>query len=1435
MSLYFDNRIQNLVPSSINTFAIWHMNFPLLAVAAYSQNKGGFITIYNDHGELIHDLRSLEFSTFQISALSWHPNRKLLIVGKDNGSIKLWDEDSESNEFSEIGTPHRDSISILEWSQHGGRLISADTSGSLVGWRVDNKGQLLIMFHHDLKKSFIHIAFRSISKSYLNNVAKTGIVEDERALNLFGTWRPRTAVQTPYSQKDNYAFFIGSLDGILYYIDAKGHCKQVLNTDGLTLYGLLHHQSKDSIVVMTEGLNICQFQIDPFTGELTELIKVKLSCKNNELRTRNPLCWIGNNTLAILTGELDIRCWNLQNGNTYVLSPLPTPSSENISTSQEVCTSFTYCKINKTLAAGTNLGTVYFWKREFLACNNEYGWPTTPKFCNVHGTVKELMWGGAFLRHPVFAVNCITNVFILHEQHMCAAYNDDVCVSQISPTKLIIEEENQSFSLLTDIQVQILATNKNYVVISSGKQIVVYRINRNEILNTSIEQSFNCDAEKILIYESTLIILTTALIQLKTIKGNVIQNLPALPEEGEPITMELTAQYLTVASLNGILKIWDLSKRLAKLHTRTLAVSKVIKDFAEVIEAKCNSDCRCVSITVATSNLLPSSILYIWDIEGDQIFEFDFAQLSNSYENYAGMISKSQGRFIITHCWDVIDPRVLVCQIQTIENYDTRNFYNSQLMPNDIKNTVFISMFVTPEHGITIHDYRSIEDSYCRLIEVKSPFIIALNPEKENNRSKLTKLFMREFEDLGVCDETIKTAIMDFSFYISMANTDEAFKSIKAIKNEAVWKSLAKICVKTKQLNMAVICLGHMKFVRGTKAFKQGIHDPSLNLEAKIGILAVELGLYADAKRLFREAKRLDLLGSFLETCHRHSEAITLAENENKISEKLSYYNYAKILEQQGNVEKAIKMYTKANSDKFQVPKILLSQPKELHSYFAASNDKETKNWYAQYVESTRDIEGALRLYEDAKNTLAVTRLLCYLGRDGEACDLVIKTNHAASAYHLAAHYESINNISQAVHFYTVSKAYTNAIRICKENGMIEELWPLSVLAPRQLKIDIAKYYEDNEQSDKAILLYHQSGLLPKALSLAFNTQQYDSLQLITSDLNSDTDPMFITKCAYFFEKNNQIEKAIQLLAKSKEFIEVLNLIQKYNVPLTEDLAEQMTTDKVANDMESEHVRILTLEKVGEIAFEQGNYHLATKKFTQAGNKLKAMKALLKSGDTEKICFFAQVSRQRDIYIMAGNYLQSLDWQNQPNILKNIINFYSKAKAMDLLSNFYVACAQVEIDEFQNYEKAIDAFNQAIKCMSQVTSPKDHALHKHAVDAINTKIMIIKHFLDIKQLFTCGATEQALFQIRQLLNTHGDDLEKSVRIGDVFSTITQHYIDLGDLEKARNSIKELKRLKPEIHLNYFYNTSVLESLGYQRNTPRETSPDKDNKIDEFLD
>lgn len=71
------------------------------------------------------------------------------------------------------------------------------------------------------------------------------------------------------------------------------------------------------------------------------------------------------------------------------------------------------------------------------------------------------------------------------------------------------------------------------------------------------------------------------------------------------------------------------------------------------------------------------------------------------------------------------------------------------------------------------------------------------------------------------------------------------------------------------------------------------------------------------------------------------------------------------------------------------------------------------------------------------------------------------------------------------------------------------------------------------------------------------------------------------------------------------------------------------------------------------------------------------MRALVKSGDTKRIIFFATAARKKEIFILAANYLQTLNWKEDADMMKQIESFYSKANAYEHLSSFYKACAQV--------------------------------------------------------------------------------------------------------------------------------------------------------------
>lgn len=63
---------------------------------------------------------------------------------------------------------------------------------------------------------------------------------------------------------------------MVYFVDVEGQCIDVLDSGGLTILCMLHHQTRDCLVVMTAGVNIGYFQANPENGKLVEITKVNL-------------------------------------------------------------------------------------------------------------------------------------------------------------------------------------------------------------------------------------------------------------------------------------------------------------------------------------------------------------------------------------------------------------------------------------------------------------------------------------------------------------------------------------------------------------------------------------------------------------------------------------------------------------------------------------------------------------------------------------------------------------------------------------------------------------------------------------------------------------------------------------------------------------------------------------------------------------------------------------------------------------------------------------------------------------------------------------------------------------------------------------------------------------------------------------------------------
>lgn len=62
-----------------------------------------------------------------------------------------------------------------------------------------------------------------------------------------------------------------------------------------------------------------------------------------------------------------------------------------------------------------------------------------------------------------------------------------------------------------------------------------------------------------------------------------------------------------------------------------------------------------------------------------------------------------------------------------------------------------------------------------------------------------------------------------------------------SLYSTAVWENMARMCVKTRRLDVARVCLGKMGNPRAAKALKEAEVEPEP--EAQVAMLAIQLGM----------------------------------------------------------------------------------------------------------------------------------------------------------------------------------------------------------------------------------------------------------------------------------------------------------------------------------------------------------------------------------------------------------------------------------------------------------------------------------------------------------------------------------------------------------------------------------------------------------------
>uniref|UniRef100_A0A8B9HVY6 Intraflagellar transport 140 homolog (Chlamydomonas) n=1 Tax=Astyanax mexicanus TaxID=7994 RepID=A0A8B9HVY6_ASTMX len=628
--------------------------------------------------------------------------------------------------------------------------------------------------------------------------------------------------------------------------------------------------------------------------------------------------------------------------------------------------------------------------------------------------------------------------------------------------------------------------------------------------------SFQCDSVALAVHEENIYTVEPNRVQVRTPQGTVKQLLTFSEAEGNPIMLDVCGSYLAVGTDAAHVRVFDLTRREAKPLCNAKNMAELIPDLGALRSVKCNASGNQISILITQINGRPDHRVYFYDVEMDTLSHFDFftgrplSGLSQSDDNQRSRDNELElaGRYPVSQFWDQSEPRLFVCESLLVnsEFHHVDQSHATEKVQGVAVEVLVVTFFVTQEHGLLLQDTHP-----------KPPAL------------------------QGLCIMCLMVCI-----YICVC--------VCVCFSEAVWENMARMCVKSRRLDVARVCLGNMGNARAARALREAEKEPEL--EARIAVLATQLGMLEDAERLYRSCGRFDLLNKFYQAAGRWQQAVEMAETHDRIHLRTTYYSYAQHLEAMGDKSLALTYYERSDTHRFEVPRMLMEDTLSLEIYINKMKDKSLYKWWGHYLESQSDMESALRFYDYAQDYLSQVRVHCYLGNIQKASEIANETGNRAASYHVARQYEGQEKISQSVHFYTRAQAYNNAIRLCKENNMDEQLMNLALLSNPEDMMDTACYYEEKgAHMDRAVMLYHKKILM---CWCCYKTIYHDALQLCLDQ----------------------------------------------NLTITEDLAERMTVSRGSAHL-TEAERKELLERIADSCMRQGNYHLATKKYTQAGKKIK--------------------------------------------------------------------------------------------------------------------------------------------------------------------------------------------------------------------------------------
>ncbi|KAM3964585.1 intraflagellar transport protein rempA [Aphomia sociella] len=1301
MTLYIDTKLNFADTNVVSTVGAWHPSLALLAVGSYNQEKGGFVTIFHENGFALEGCEWPILLSNQVTALAWHPTRRLLVVGWDGGELYIWLEYS----WARLEAPHNAALTTVAFSLGGGRLLASDTAGSLSGWQSAS-GAPLTSFHHQLGDVITHVTFcspRPNSESSIRGLARAAVAGDENALDALAAWRPRTTARMREgSQPDNHACYAAQDNGVILYIDHTGACSEVLNASGNIIFmGVI---SNIYLLVAWESggaLSLTRLYTAD-DGSLTTDTHVRMAARNGQC-----IVLAGNYNVAVITGDNLIRVWDSETGDNDAL-----PNEKEEITPGDIFTSINYCNLSDTLCCGTSQGHLYLWRRDH---RNQWKLISST---SIKGTVKEVTWGSEGLMNPLLHVNCITSAYILREQPVSWGYSPNVWMVQKSANELAIcNKNNFTSSVNASITVRAFAFKDQYLALGDGKEIQIWMCSKDNEIKFSLIRTFSWKTDVLIIYNDILVGVVNPHVECYTITGNSLGILPSTEGEGEPIGITNTSKFIVIATMDGTLKLAEISKKGLRMPYPPKNCYQMIEDFGEVMRASVNCSGRYICLSIANAGLAPDPRLYLWDVANDVITN-TLVSNNNSTPPYQSVP--------IAILWDNNDPRIVAVHMRSADLDHIHLFLCHEGKLFEYKN------------WCSSDEYFMSDFMICCLY---TPHVVILSQQN------IKKILMREFEDVRDHDTSNIRQVLDFIYYMTTGHLEKAVvigSSITGGKSSVIWDSLAKECVSCKRPDVGAVCLGKMGNIKGALMMRKVMSDDDLDDTCKIGVLAVNLGMIEEAESLFREAERPDLLTRLISAKEGGLNEITNGSNEgeNILLIKSAQHKLAQVLWSNGETASALKLFETAGTLVPHVPRSLIAQGQApiLAQYVAKSNDANLITWWGHYLESIGDLDGALEAYARANDFGEQTRLLCHMDRIEEA-EKLCQMNFS-SLYQMARYLEmQPDKTESAVKMYIKCGVVSSAIRVAAEASAWNLVWRAGSASPTHA-LHAASILENAGQTEQAIALYQKAGKPHMALKLALSSGDTNAMIAAVESLGDRVDPEVAHTLASHLKKADHHSHAAALLATAGNYEEALDIVEQSSAPLSEELSERLAAPAGTTGRDA------LLRRLADVLGARGLYHQAAKRLAHAGDKAGAMRWLMRSGDADRIAVFAAATRDRAAQLMAADYLRRrADWRSRPDLARHILHFYTRARAYGKLAAFYADCAKMEVDEYDNYEKALESLKDAAKCLAKSSDPESGA----QMVALQEQSTLVKRYMDVKKTLEAGEINTGVTSGQQLL------------------------------------------------------------------------------------